>query len=198
MEISGAGFALSELYEVVRRCNPCLGIMRPVCWRPVCRHLDRDVEASWALWVETFFRPILLPNFWLVLSHTHRQESREIVALDAELHLQLDSWQREQSLRAGHKLLHEMTPCGERILSRLQQAVQRGNAYGHFYTLFAVQCGIFSIPSRTAVMSLLLQEIILSVPSKAIQAQYLELAIDPVNNFLNGSLINSDKKQVHG
>ncbi|MBV9674205.1 MAG: hypothetical protein JO076_15445, partial [Verrucomicrobia bacterium] len=139
MEISGAGFALNKLYEVGRRCNPCLAITHPVCWRPVSWHSDRDVEASWAFWIDTFLRPILLPNFWLVLIHTYRQQSREIIALDAELHLQLNLWQREQSLRAGRKLLQELTPRGERILSRLEQAIKRGDAFGHFYTLFGVR-----------------------------------------------------------
>jgi hypothetical protein len=77
MGMSPAGFALGELSEVVRRCNPNFDAMRAISWQ-----VEGLVVESWRLWLEELFQPLLLPHLSRVLDFATRQSMREIILLD--------------------------------------------------------------------------------------------------------------------
>ena len=76
-----------------------------------------------------------------------------------ELNRSMKPWPRQRSIDAGRSLLQQSTPRGERLMARLQEAIQAGAAFGHFATLYGVRCGAFSIPVRTAILGYLVQEL---------------------------------------
>jgi hypothetical protein len=179
MGMSPAGFALSELSEVVRRCNPNFESMRAISWQ-----VEGPVGDSWLRWLEAFFEPVLLPHLFRVLDLSARQSAREIILLDAELYRNMKPWPRQRSIEAGQLLLQQSTPRGERLMARMQEAIQAGVAYGHFATLYGVRCAAFSIPTRAAILGYLLQELVIGAPNETGQVKLLEAAVESVNEFL--------------
>jgi hypothetical protein len=195
MEFSPQGFAYSELCDVIRRCNPALETMRLISWCP-----EGPVDESWSIWRRTVFVPFLLPHLEEILEFSGRQSLKEIVALDSNLDKALPPLTRSRSVEAGHSLLQYRTPRGERMIARIQIAIDSGMAYGHFTTLYGVRCGAFSIPNRTAILSYLLQELILGTSKENlsvkrpgagasnepydIAVKLLEASVESVNEFL--------------
>lgn len=184
--MSPAGFAMSELSKIIQRCNPEFDCSRAISWQ-----VEVPVEDSWQQWMKELFEPYLLPHLLRVLDFSARQSAREIVLLDAELNRSLPPWPRERSVDAGRLLLQQSTPRGERLTTRLQEAIQTGAAFGHFATLYGVRCGAFSIPVRTAVLGYLVQELSVGVSDEFGRVKLLEASVGSVNEFLrmasNGS-----------
>ena len=84
---------------------------------------------------------------------------------------------------------------------RLQDAIDNGIAFGHFTTLYGVRCGTFSIPIRTAILSYLLQELMLGTPKEEapVRLKLLEATVESVNEFLRGpSSGSSESMCFHG
>ena len=184
--MSPAGFAMSELGKVVQRCNPDFDPARAISWQ-----VESPVADSWQQWMKDLFEPVLLPHLSRVLDFAARQSAREIILLDAELHGSLGPWPRQHSMEAGRLLLQQSTPRGERLMARLQEAIQTGTAFGHFATLYGVRCGAFSIPVRTAILGYLVQELSVGAPDETGRLRLLEASVGSVNEFLrissNGS-----------
>jgi hypothetical protein len=194
MGISPAGFAMSELSKVVQRCNPDFDAARGVSWQ-----VEGPVEESWQDWMKSSFEPLFLPHLLRVLDYSARQSAREIILLDAELNVSLPPRPRQRSVEAGRSLLQQSTPRGERLMARLQEAIQAGTAFGHFATLYGVRCGAFSIPARTAILAYLVQELSVGAPDEIGRLKLLEASVGSVNEFLrissNGS---SEGLRFHG
>jgi hypothetical protein len=194
MGMSPAGFALSELSKVVQRCNPDFDSARPISWQ-----VEGPVADSWQQWMKTLFEPLLLPHLSKVLDFAARQSAREIVLLDAELNQNMPPWPRQRSMEAGKLLLQLSTPRGERLMARLQDAIQAGAAFGHFATLYGVRCCAFSIPVRTALLAYLVQELAVGARDEIGRLKLLEASVGSVNEFLrissNGS---SEGLRFHG
>jgi hypothetical protein len=194
MGMSPAGFAMSELSKVVQRCNPDFDAARGISWQ-----VEGLVGESWEQWMKGSFEPLLLPHLLRVLDFSARQSAREIILLDAELNGSLRPSPRRRSIEAGRSLLQQSTPRGERLMARLQEAIQTGAAFGHFATLYGVRCGAFSIPVRTAILGYLVQELAVGAPDEAGRLKLLEASVGSVNEFLrissNGS---SEGLRFHG
>src|ERR1700693_38390 len=186
MGMSPARFAMSELSKIVQRCNPDFDSARAISWQ-----VEGPVPESWHKWMKDLFEPLLLPHLLRVLDFSARQSAREIILLDAELNQSLPPGSRQRSIEAGRSLLQQSTPRGERLMARLQEAIQAGVAFGHFATLYGVRCGAFSIPVRTAILGYLVQELSPGVPDDAERLKLLEASVGSVNEFLrissNGS-----------
>jgi hypothetical protein len=182
MGMSPASLAVSELIEVVRRCNPNLGAIRAISWQ-----VTGPVETSWQHWLDGLFEPLLLPHLGRVIDLSARQSSKEIILLDLELDRNLEPWPRDRSLDAGIRFLQQTSLRAERLMAKLQEAIGSGLAHGHFATLYAARCVIFSIPVRTAILSYVLQELVIGAPGDVKPAKYLEAAVDSVNEFLRMS-----------
>src|SRR3984893_15844785 len=186
MGMSPAGFAMSELSKVVQRCNPDFDASRAISWQ-----VEGPVAESWQQWMKTSFEPLLLPHLLRVLDFSARQSAREIILLDAELNQSLPPGSRQRSIEAGRSLLQQSTPRGERLMARLQEAIQAGVAFGHFATLYGVRCGAFSIPVRTAILAYLVQELSVGSADETGRVKLLEDSVGSVNEFLrissNGS-----------
>jgi hypothetical protein len=182
MRMSPAGFAVSELIEVVRRCNPNLDAIRALSWQ-----VTGSVETSWQEWLDGIFETSLLPHLWRVIDLSRRQSTKEIILLDLELDRNLDPWMRDRSINAGICFLQQTTLRAERLMAKLQEAIEGGLTHGHFATLYAVRCGIFSIPIRTAILSYVLQELVVGAPGGVEPVKYLEAAVESVNEFLRMS-----------
>jgi hypothetical protein len=186
MGMSPAGFAMSELSKIVQRCNPDFDSARAISWQ-----VEGPVADSWQRWMKTLFEPVLLPHLQKVLDLSARQSAREIILLDAELNQRLKQWPRQHSIEAGRLLLQQSTPRGERLMARIQEAIQTGEAFGHFATLYGVRCGAFSIPVRTAILGYLVQELSVGAPDENGRLKLLEASVGSVNEFLrissNGS-----------
>ena len=170
---------MSELSEVVRRCNPNFESMRAISWQ-----VEGRVNESWRRWLEDLFEPVLLPHLWRVLDLSSRQSAREIIVLDAELDRAMKPWPRQSSIEAGQLLVQESTPRGERLMARLQEAIQAGVTGGHFATLYGVRCAAFSIPARAALLGYLLQELVIGAPNENGMVKLLEATVETVNEFL--------------
>jgi hypothetical protein len=186
MGISPAGFAMSELSKVIQRCNPDFDTARAISWQ-----VEGPVEESWCGWIKELFEPLLLPHLLRVLEASARQSAREIIALDVELNRSMKPWPRQSSIDAGRSLLQQSTPRGERLMAKLQEAIQTGAAFGHFATLYGVRCGAFSIPTRTAILGYLVQELSVGTSDESGRVKLLEASVGSVNEFLrissNGS-----------
>jgi UreF-like urease accessory protein len=182
MGMSPASFAVSELIEVARRCNPNLDAIRAITWQAA-----GPVEESWQQWLDGVFEPLLLPHLRRVIDFSARQSSKEIILLDLDLDRNLDPWTRDKSLDAGTRFLRQATLRAERLMVKLHEAIDSGIAFGHFATLYAVRCGTFSIPVRTAILSYVLQELVVGAPVDIKPVKYLEAAVESVNEFLRMS-----------
>jgi hypothetical protein len=192
--MSPAGFAMSELSKVVQRCNPDFDAARAISWQ-----VEGPVAESWQRWMKTSFEPLLLPHLFRVLDFSARQSAREIILLDAELNRSLPPGSRQCSVEAGRSLLQQSTPRGERLMARLQEAIQAGAAFGHFATLYGVRCGAFSIPARTAILAYLVQELSAGAPDDAERLKLLEASVGSVNEFLRISSNGSNEGlRFHG
>jgi hypothetical protein len=192
--MSPAGFAMSELSKVVQRCNPDFDAARAISWQ-----VEGPVAESWQRWMKTSFEPLLLPHLLRVLDFSARQSAREIILLDAELNRSLPPGSRQGSVEAGRSLLQQRTPRGERLMARLQEAIQAGAAFGHFATLYGVRCGAFSIPARTAILAYLVQELSAGAPDDAERLKLLEASVGSVNEFLRISSNGSNEGlRFHG
>jgi hypothetical protein len=192
--MSPAGFAMSELSKVVQRCNPDFEAGRAISWQ-----VEGPVAESWQQWMKTCFEPLLLPHLLRVLDFSARQSAREIILLDAELDRSLLPGPRQRSVEAGRSLLQQSTPRGERLMARLQEAIQAGLAFGHFATLYGVRCGAFSIPVRTAILGYLVQELSAGAPDDAGRLKLLEASVGSVNEFLRISSNGSNEGlRFHG
>ena len=104
--------------------------------------------------------------------------------LDAELDRAMKPWPRQSSIEAGQLLVQESTPRGERLMARLQEAIQAGVTGGHFATLYGVRCAAFSIPVRAALLGYLLQELVIGAPNENGKVKLLEATVETVNEFL--------------
>lgn len=177
---------MNDLSKVVNRCNPSLDLIRAVTW-----NLEGDAETSWLNWLDAVFAPFILPHLAQVLEFASRQSLREVVVCDVDLHRHLPASIKGPSISAGRLLLQASPPRGDRLLARLQEAIDQGRAAGHFATLYAVRAAAFSIPTRTAILAYLWQELSVRLADEADQAKLLESASDLVNQFLrttcNGS-----------
>jgi hypothetical protein len=192
--MSPAGFAMSELSKVVQRCNPDFDASRAISWQ-----VEGPAAESWHQWMKTSFEPFLLPHLLRVLDFSARQSVREIILLDAELNRSLQPGLRQRSVDAGRCLLQQSTPRGERLMARLQEAIQAGVAFGHFATLYGVRCGAFSIPVRTAILGYLVQELSAGAPDDAGRLKLLEASVGSVNEFLRISSNGSNEGlRFHG
>ena len=185
---------MSELSKVVQRCNPDFDPARAISWQ-----VEGPVAESWRQWMKTSFEPLLLPHLLRVLDFSARQSAREIILLDAELNRSLPPGSRQRSVEAGRSLLQQSTPRGERLMARLQEAIQAGVAFGHFATLYGVRCGAFSIPVRTAILGYLVQELSAGAPDDAERLKLLEASVGSVNEFLRISSNGSNEGlRFHG
>ena len=177
---------MSELSKVIQRCNPDFDTARAISWQ-----VAGPVEESWRVWMKELFEPLLLPHLLRVLEASARQSAREIIALDVELNRSMKPWPRQSSINAGRSLLQQSTPRGERLMAKLQEAIQTGAAFGHFATLYGVRCGAFSIPTRTAILGYLVQELSVGTSDESGRVKLLEASVGSVNEFLrissNGS-----------
>jgi hypothetical protein len=186
MGMSPAGFAMSELSQIVQRCNPDFDSARAISWQ-----VEGSVADSWRQWMKALFEPLLLPHLLKVLNFSARQSAREIILLDVELNRSMKPWPRQRSIDAGRSLLQQSAPRGERLMARLQEAIQTGAAFGHFATLYGVRCSAFSIPVRTAILGYLVQELSVGVSDESGRVKLLEASVGSVNEFLrissNGS-----------
>jgi hypothetical protein len=189
MGMTPASFAMSELSKVVQRCNPDFDPARAISWR-----VAGPVADSWQEWIKVLFEPFLLPHLFRVLDYSSRQSAREIILLDAELNGNLKAWPRRHSLEAGRSMLQHSTPRGERLMAKLQEAIEAGAAFGHFATLYGVRCSAFSIPVRSAVLGYLVQELSVGATDETVRLKLLEASVESVNEFLrlssNGSTEN--------
>jgi hypothetical protein len=176
---NGEALASLLLSDVLRSCKPNFECMRAISWQ-----VEGPVRGSWRRWLEDVFEPVLLPHLWRVVDLSARQSAREIIGLDAELNGSMKSGPRQRSIDAGRLLLQQSTPRGERLMARLQEAIQAGAAYGHFATLYGVRCAAFSIPIRAAILGYLLQELVIGAPNETGQVKLLEAAAESVNEFL--------------
>jgi urease accessory protein UreF len=191
MRTSPAGFAMSELSNIVERCNPDFDAARAISWRMA--------EETWAEWLQSLFEPIMLPHLWRVLNLAERQSAREIILLDVNLNRCLKPLARESSVNAGRRLLQRRTPRSERLMARIQEAIQAGDAFGHFATLYAVRCSAFSIPARTAILGYLMQELAIGAPEESARVRLLEASVETVNEFLRISSNGlNEGLRVHG
>jgi urease accessory protein UreF len=191
MRTSPAGFAMSELSTIVERCNPGFDSARAISWR--------TEEETWPEWLRSSFEPIVLPHLWRVLNLAERQSVREIIRLDVEFNRSLKQWPRQSSVEAGRLLLQRRAPRSDRLMARIQEAIRNGEAFGHFATLYAVQCGTFSIPARTAIFGYLLQELAVGASDESAQVKLLEASVDSVNEFLRISSNGlNEGLRVHG
>src|ERR1700693_4926943 len=194
MGMSPAGFAMSELSKIVQRCNPDFDSARAISWQ-----VEGPVAESWQQWLKTLFEPLLLPHLLRVLDFSARQSAREIILLDAELNQSLPPGSRQRSIEAGRSLLQQSTPRGERLMARLQEAIQAGVAFGHFATLYGVRCGAFSIPVRTAILGYLSEELSAGATVGGEGVILLEAAVGSVNKFLRISSNGSNEVlRFHG
>ena len=185
---------MSELSKIVQRCNPDFDSARAISWK-----VEGSVAESWREWMKSLFEPLLLPHLLRVLDLSGRQSAREIILLDAELNRSLEPWPRQRSIEAGRLLLQQSTPRGERLMARLQEAIQTGVAFGHFATLYGVRCGAFSIPIRTAILGYLVQELSVGAPDETGRLKLLEASVGSVNEFLRLSSNGSNEGlRFHG
>ncbi len=182
---------MSELSTIVERCNPGFDSARAISWR--------TEEETWPEWLRSSFEPIVLPHLWRVLNLAERQSVREIIRLDVEFNRSLKQWPRQSSVEAGRLLLQRRAPRSDRLMARIQEAIRNGEAFGHFATLYAVQCGTFSIPARTAIFGYLLQELAVGASDESAQVKLLEASVDSVNEFLRISSNGlNEGLRVHG
>jgi hypothetical protein len=194
MGMSPASFAVSELIEIVRRCNPNLDAIRAITWQAT-----GPVEASWAQWLDGVFEPLLLPHLRRVIDLSARQSSKEIILLDVELDRNLEAWTRGKSVEAGALFLQHVSLRAERLMVKLHEAIGNGVASGHFATLYGVRCGTFSIPARSAILSYVLQELVAGGPVDIRPVKYLEAAVESVNGFLRLSSGGvNESLRIHG
>jgi hypothetical protein len=194
MGMSPASFAVSELIEIVRRCNPTLDGIRVITWQAT-----GPLEASWAQWLEGVFEPLLLPHLRRVIDLSARQSSKEIILLDVELDRNLEAWTRGKSVEAGALFLQHVSLRAERLMVKLHEAIGNGVASGHFATLYGVRCGTFSIPARSAILSYVLQELVAGGPVDIRPVKYLEAAVESVNGFLRLSSGGvNESLRIHG
>jgi hypothetical protein len=194
MGMSPAHFAMSELSKIVQRCNPDFDSARAISWQ-----VEGPIAESWQQWMKVLFEPLLLPHLSRVLDFSARQSAREIILLDAELDRNMEPWSRQRSAEAGRLLLQQRTPRGERLMARLQEAIQSGVAFGHFATVYGVRCGAFSIPVRTAILAYLVQELSVGAPDESGRLKLLEASVGSVNEFLRISLNGSTEGlRFHG
>ena len=121
---------MSELSKVIQRCNPDFDAARAISWQ-----VEGPVAESWQHWMKSLFEPLLLPHLLRVLDYSARQSAREIILLDAELNRNLTPWPRQRSVEAGRLLLQQSTPRGERLMARLQEAIQTGTRIWAFRDL---------------------------------------------------------------
>ena len=185
---------MSELKQVVQRCNPAFDGGRAITWQ-----VAGPVSESWQQWMKILFEPLLLPHLLRVLDLSAHQSAKEIILLDAELDRSLRPWPRRRSIEAGRLLLQESTPRGERLMARLQDAIETGAAFGHFATLYGVRCRAFSIPGRTAILGYLVQELSAGAPDDAERLKLLEASVGSVNEFLRISSNGSNEGlRFHG
>jgi hypothetical protein len=182
MEMSSEGSAISELMDVVRRCNPNLDSIRTISWLAT-----GGVEASWRQWLNDLFEPLLLPHLRKVIGLASTQSSREIILLDLKLDRDLEPGPRNGSLVAGIQFLENGSLRAERLMAKMQMAIASGVASGHFATLYAVRCSSFFVPVRTAILSYLLQELMVGAPQYVRPAGYLDAAVQLVNESLRES-----------
>jgi hypothetical protein len=179
MGMSPASFAVSELIEIVRRCNPNLDAIRAITWQAT-----GPLEASWAQWLDGVFEPT---------------SSKEIILLDVELDRNLEAWTRGKSVEAGALFLQHVSLRAERLMVKLHEAIGNGVASGHFATLYGVRCGTFSIPARSAILSYVLQELVAGGPVDIRPVKYLEAAVESVNGFLRLSSGGvNESLRIHG
>jgi hypothetical protein len=194
MGMTPASFAMSELSKVIQRCNPDFDPARAISWR-----VEGRVADSWQKWIKALFEPFLLPHLFRVLDYSARQSAREIILLDAELNRNMKPWPRRRSLDAGRLLLQQSAPRGERLMAKLQEAIETGAAFGHFATLYGVRCGAFSIPVRTAILGYLVQELSVGAPDEPSRLRLLEASVGSVNEFLRlSSNASTEGLRFHG
>ncbi|HYY29869.1 MAG TPA: urease accessory UreF family protein [Chthoniobacterales bacterium] len=179
MRTSPARFAIGQIREIVARCNPDFDSARPLTWSA-----QGPAAKSWEEWLQSLFGPILLPHLRGVLDYAARQSAREILLLDVALNRELEPGPRQNSIAAGQTLLQRHAPRGERLITKIQDAIQAGEAFGHFATLYAMRCFAFSIPARTAIFGYLAQELAAGVQDELARAKLLEASVEPVNEFL--------------
>jgi UreF len=194
MNWTPAGFAMGEIEEVLERCNPLWDSMSPITWSA-----GVNPESSWKLWVRQTFGTTLLPHLAQVVDLAQRQQTKEIIAADVALREQLPEHLLGQSVRAGQGMLLRKVPRGERMISRLQDAVGRGEALGNFASFYAVRCGVFSITVRTAALSYAYQELVAGSGNALSSAKLLECAVAPINEFFRTVSDNSRQDlRFHG
>jgi hypothetical protein len=184
MRRSLAGFAMSQIFEIVARFSPDFDCRHPITWSA-----REPASESWEQWLQSLFGPILLPHLWGVLNYSRRQSAKEILLLDVELNQELEPVVRQNSIAAGRFLLQRHAPRGERLMTKIQDAVQSGEAFGHFATLYAVRCFAFSVPTRTAILGYLAQELAGAAKDEITRVKLLEASVESVNEFLR---ISSD------
>ena len=170
---------MNQISEIVARCSPDFDPAHPITWSAQ----DPGAE-SWEEWLQSLFGPVLLPHLWGVLDYSARQSAREILLLDVALNRELEPGPRQNSIAAGRFLLQRQAPRGERLMARIRNAIQAGDAFGHFATLFAVRCFAFSIPARTAIFGYLAQELAGGVQDEPTRVKLLEASAESVNGFL--------------
>jgi hypothetical protein len=127
MRTSPAGFAISQIREIVAQCNPDFHSARPITWSA-----QGPAAESWEEWLQSLFGPILLPHLWGVLDYSARQSAREILLLDVALNRELEPGPRQNSIAAGRVLLQRHAPRGERLVAKIQDGIKAGEAFGAF------------------------------------------------------------------
>ncbi|MGC1481303.1 MAG: hypothetical protein WA771_12405 [Chthoniobacterales bacterium] len=144
----------------LRIANPNFEQTAPLTFRNESRF---DLAAP--IWRDATFLPILLPAITSTVDLAADGQVREIIDLEAALLEATPATSIPALLAEGHRLATEGDPRGDRVLPRLHAALRDGSLRGHFTILFAARCSVFSIPTRVAVGSYLLQELLAGAPN---------------------------------
>lgn len=150
---------LGPIWTATRIASPAFATFGPITLRA-----SECFSAQSLAWKTGVFDPILLPAFRAALTHARRGEIRELARIDHELGSKLPPSISEASLRAGRRLVIHGDLPGDRLLSKLEARIDRGETPGHLAVVFAARCAAFSLPDRIAVGAYLFQELCSGAP----------------------------------
>ncbi len=112
------------------------------------------LDASWQLWLETCFTPVLAPAFVAVHRLAGVMQPDEIIAIDRGVDPLLSEPLRLRSLSAALPFLsgkEEMR--AHRAWIRVVDRITRGDSPGHLVTLFALQAALYALPLASALVA---------------------------------------------
>ncbi len=124
-------------------------------------------DLEWENWIHSVWSRFLIPFFQDSLPASRAGRIRELLLLDQWLHQQLSPESAERSIQQAEKLRRRVPPLqGEKILSRLWDAADRGESPGHLATFHSARCAAFSLPDRMARLTYLFAEALPATPAR--------------------------------